>query len=49
MALGEHQEKGFRAGVNAALVGNYLTSVGNKIPDDIDMINKLGFQLKNIK
>jgi biotin synthase len=34
MALKDKQELGFRAGVNAALVGNYLTSVGSKIEDD---------------
>jgi len=28
--FGEHQSKGFKAGVSAMLVGNYLTTVGNK-------------------
>lgn len=46
MALGDQQEEGFRAGVNAALVGNYLTTVGNKISDDIEMVSRLGFDLK---
>ncbi|QUI25051.1 biotin synthase BioB [Vallitalea pronyensis] len=45
MALEEYQEKGFKAGVNAALVGNYLTTIGNKIADDIHMICQLGFRI----
>jgi biotin synthase len=44
-ALGDLQRKGFTAGVNAALVGNYLTTVGNKIPDDIAMIKSLSLEV----
>ncbi len=44
-ALGDLQNIGFRAGVNAALVGNYLTTVGNNIEEDIDMINKEGLMI----
>lgn len=43
--LGEKQNIGFRAGVNAALVGNYLTTVGNKIVEDIEMIKNEGFEI----
>ncbi|TCO74381.1 biotin synthase BioB [Marinisporobacter balticus] len=43
--LGEKQNIGFRAGVNAALVGNYLTTVGNKMVDDIKMIKNEGFEV----
>lgn len=45
MALGEWQSKGLQAGVNAALVGNYLTTVGNKISEDLQMIRKLGLEI----
>ncbi|QXM07194.1 biotin synthase BioB [Crassaminicella indica] len=45
VSLGAMQHMGFKAGVNAALVGNYLTTVGNKIIDDIRMIKEQGFEL----
>lgn len=45
IALGDLQEKGLHAGINGALVGNYLTTVGNNIPQDIEMIKKAGFEV----
>lgn len=45
MALGEAQSQGLRAGVNAALVGNYLTTVGNNIAQDKEMLEREGFQI----
>lgn len=44
--LGQWQEKGLEAGVNAALVGNYLTTVGNNIREDLDMVMRKGFEYK---
>lgn len=44
-ALGEHQSKGFNAGINAMMVGNYLTTAGNKISDDLIMIQNLGLRI----
>ncbi|QBD86250.1 biotin synthase BioB [Clostridium tetani] len=35
----------FRAGANATISGNYLTTSGNKINDDIEMIKSLGLSL----
>ncbi len=46
IALGDKQRVGFRAGVNAALVGDYLTTVGNSIDDDIDMISCEGLEVQ---
>ncbi|MEW9121670.1 MAG: biotin synthase BioB [Thermotaleaceae bacterium] len=45
MLLGDLQEVGFRAGVNAALVGNYLTTIGSKIEDDIRMVRCEGLEI----
>lgn len=44
-ALGELQRQGFKAGVNAALVGNFLTTVGNSIAEDIEMVTSEGFEV----
>lgn len=44
-ALGEKQIQGFKAGVNAALVGDYLTTVGNKIEEDKQMIRQVGLEV----
>lgn len=44
-ALGELQQKGFMAGINAAMVGNYLTTVGNTISDDVKMIREIGLEV----
>lgn len=41
-ALGEYQAKGFLGGINAALVGNYLTTIGSDIQSDINMITDSG-------
>lgn len=35
----------FKSGVNATISGNYLTTSGNKISDDIKMIKSLGLSL----
>lgn len=44
-ALHTFQESGFRSGVNGAIVGDYLTTVGNDIAADKMMIKKLGFDI----
>ena len=41
--LGDYQEKGLKCGINAALTGNFLTTVGNKSNDDIKMFEESGF------
>lgn len=45
MALKDKQDIGFRAGINSALVGNYLTTVGSNIEEDKKMISLNGFEL----
>jgi len=37
----------FSAGANATITGNYLTTSGNKIVDDIEMINSLGLKVRD--
>lgn len=44
-ALRDKQNIGFRAGVNAALVGDYLTTVGSNIDEDKDMIINEGLEI----
>lgn len=44
--LGNEQYRCFVSGANGAIVGNYLTTAGNKIPEDIGMIEKLGYTVK---
>jgi biotin synthase len=43
--LGEFQKTGFQAGINAMLVGNYLTTTGNKIAEDLVMLRNLGYEV----
>ena len=43
--LGDEQKNCFIAGANGAIVGNYLTTVGNKLDEDIEMFRKLGFRI----
>lgn len=44
MALKHLQQKGFEAGVNAALVGNFLTTVGSQVEEDLQMIENAGLK-----
>lgn len=45
MALKDKQALGFRAGVNAALVGDFLTTIGSDVENDKDMIVCSGLKL----
>ncbi len=43
----EHmEERAIAAGINAAIIGDMLTTSGPKIRDDMGMIRRLGFRLK---
>lgn len=41
--LGDQQSLCFQAGANGAIVGNYLTTTGNNLVDDLRTIKKQGF------
>lgn len=41
--LGEFVEKGLKGGINAALTGDFLTTKGDMIQNDIEMVKRLGF------
>lgn len=43
--LEDRHIEGFSGGVNAALVGNYLTTVGSNIKQDKSLLESLGFEL----
>lgn len=43
--LGEEQHRCFTSGANGAIVGNYLTTIGNSLSEDIAMFRSLGFDL----
>lgn len=36
----------FKVGANATITGNYLTTSGNKIADDIKMLEDLGLEVR---
>ncbi len=41
--LGDGQRKCFTAGANGSIVGNYLTTKGNNLREDLQMFRELGF------
>ena len=43
--LGEEQGKCFTSGANGSIVGNYLTTLGNSLEEDIKMFKELGFDV----
>lgn len=47
--IDEFGKQCFSAGANATITGNYLTTSGNKIVDDIEMINSLGLKVRDNK
>lgn len=42
--LGKYAKLGFEGGVNSALTGNFLTTTGNTIESDKQMIKELGYE-----
>jgi len=45
-ALGNMQEKAFASGANGMIIGGYLTTAGQSVEDDLQMVKDLGFELK---
>ena len=43
--LGDQQHRCFTSGANGSIVGNYLTTIGNSLSEDIAMFQSLGFDL----
>lgn len=43
--LRDEQHKCFTSGANGAIVGNYLTTIGNNLSEDMAMFRSLGFDL----
>ncbi|MBU1568774.1 MAG: biotin synthase BioB [Proteobacteria bacterium] len=43
--LGDQQHRCFTSGANGSIVGNYLTTIGNNLTEDIAMFQSLGFDL----
>lgn len=43
--LGENQHKCFTSGANGSIVGNYLTTIGNSLKQDLEMFRELGFDV----
>lgn len=45
--MGTEQAQCFKSGANGAIVGNYLTTAGNNLKQDIEMFKKLGFNVED--
>lgn len=41
--LGDQQHRLFTSGANGSIVGNYLTTLGNSLKEDVEMFEMLGF------
>jgi biotin synthase len=41
----ERQADIFEAGANSIVLGNYLTTAGREVHADLDMLQKMGFEI----
>ena len=41
------EEEAIRAGINSAILGDMLTTVGSKVMEDMEKVKKLGFTIEN--
>lgn len=48
ITLGDLQELGLRAGINALITGNYLTTLGQSVADDLAMLESLKMPVKAV-
>jgi biotin synthase len=49
LQIKKFQDKALKAGINATLTGDYLTTIGSNIDDDIRDFTKAGYKLFNTK
>lgn len=47
--MDDEQGSCFQAGANGAIVGNYLTTAGNSLQQDIEMFRSLGFDVDSLE
>ena len=45
MLISHLEADAIRAGINAAIVGDMLTTIGSKVREDLEMVKSLGFSL----
>jgi biotin synthase len=43
--LGEHQEKALRAGANGIIIGGYLTTPGDAVEKDLELLERAGLKV----
>lgn len=48
ITLGDLQELGLKAGINALITGNYLTTLGRSVADDLAMLEELRMPVKAV-
>jgi biotin synthase len=48
ITLGDLQRMGLEAGINALITGNYLTTLGQSIEDDLEMLSDLSMPVKTV-
>lgn len=48
ITLGDLQRMGLEAGINALITGNYLTTLGQEIEDDLAMLSELRMPVKTV-
>lgn len=48
MTLGDLQAMGLKAGINAMITGNYLTTLGQTVNTDLQMLEDLKMPIKTV-
>jgi biotin synthase len=48
ITLGDLAERGVRGGINAMIVGNYLTTLGRPAVEDLTMLKELKMPIKSL-
>ncbi|HQA53221.1 MAG TPA: biotin synthase BioB, partial [Spirochaetota bacterium] len=49
MNLGHLHDEGILSGINGLMIGDFLTTQGRSVNDDISMLESMGFNYKNPK